>query len=190
MYKGFNYMSEPFAKEYLNCKLLRSDYDDVIKLLDNSPFSLNDKPLYLGVSYCLTDRIEQAESILLPKENSDRSYDLLLYSIRNYKSGKTKSPALALAFSSIVPGSGKFYTGDWKDGLIALSFVSLSAWQSYRGFKKNGVESLYGWLYGVASVSFYIGNLYGSVKSANMYNMRRQESFESNVQDIFMHTLE
>lgn len=104
-------------------------------------------------------------------------YDAIL----NYRKYPKKSPVIAVGMSAIIPGSGKVYTGYWKDGLIALSFTALTAWQSYRGFSKKGSKSAIGWIYGAASFSFYIGNLFGSGKSAHMYNLRRK-------QDLFNET--
>ena len=81
-----------------------------------------------------------------------------------------KSPALALALSTLVPGLGKVYTKDWKDGIISLLFVATNAWQSYRGFSKDGIGSPYGWIFGTMALGFYTSNLFGSWKSASDYN--------------------
>lgn len=81
-----------------------------------------------------------------------------------------KKTWISLTSSAIIPGSGKIYSGFWKDGLMTLLFVSASAWQSYRGFSKNGIESVYGWVFGGLSLSFYAGNLYGSIKATHKRN--------------------
>ncbi len=100
-----------------------------------------------------------------------------------------KDPGLSLMMSAVIPGSGKVYSGYWKDGLFSFLFIGVTAWQSYRGFSKNGSQSVYGWLMGGISLSFYTGNLYGSYKAANKtnHNLDHQilESFEETFLDTY-----
>lgn len=94
-----------------------------------------------------------------------------LYSIvKRSSSLPYKNPNLALAMSVVIPGTGKIYAGQWKDGLFSLLFTGMSAWQSYRAFHKEGVKSAFGWFYGGVSLGFYLGNLYGSYKAVSKYN--------------------
>jgi TM2 domain-containing membrane protein YozV len=97
-----------------------------------------------------------------------------------------KSPALALGLSAILPGSGKFYTGNWKDGLIALVFVGANAFSSYRGFNKHGIESAYGWIFGGLAAGFYAGNLYGSYQAATRYNQKLNDELLDKVQKAIL----
>ncbi|HKK42149.1 MAG TPA: hypothetical protein VJ963_07055, partial [Bacteroidales bacterium] len=92
-----------------------------------------------------------------------------------------KSPFVAGAFSAIVPGTGKFYTKNWADGVFSMIFVAGSAWQAYRGFKKHGSASAYGWTFASVSASFYLGNIYGSVKAAKRYNKNRRDEINNQV---------
>lgn len=96
-----------------------------------------------------------------------------------------KSPVLAGVMSGIIPASGRFYAHDWKDGLFSLLFISTSAWQSYRGFRKNGVESVRGWIFGGFTAGFYLGNIYGSAKAARRYNDVRQEKYLFSTKQLF-----
>lgn len=89
-----------------------------------------------------------------------------------YSQAKTKSPLTAGILSSILPGSGRIYTKDYTNALMSLLFIGGSAWQSYRRFEKNGISSVSGWIYGGISLGFYLGNIYGSVKSAKRYNKK------------------
>ena len=89
-----------------------------------------------------------------------------------YLNQKHKKPWLAAGYSLLIPGLGKVYTSDWKDGLISLLFVSGNTWQAYRGFKKYGTQSAYGWIFGSIAVGFYTGNIFGSFKAAKLYNKR------------------
>ena len=90
------------------------------------------------------------------------------------KNQSYKKPALAAFMSAIVPGSGKFYTKNWKDGAIALLFVAANSWQAYRGFNKYGNQSAYGWVFGTIALGFYGGNVYGSYKAAKKYNQQTE----------------
>lgn len=79
--------------------------------------------------------------------------------------GLVKKPWLAAFYSGLIPGLGKVYTGEWKDGLYACAVVSAFSWLTYRFAEKKGF-SPYTVLYGSMAFSFYIGNIYGSWKSA------------------------
>lgn len=99
----------------------------------------------------------------------DREYTGIMEQIAN---ARYSSPGLALALSAVLPGSGKVYTGNWKDGLVSLIFVGGTAFQAYRGYKTYGPGS--GFFIGYATVagSFYLGNLYGSFKAARKKNQQ------------------
>jgi len=97
---------------------------------------------------------------------------------------KHKSPVVAATMSAIIPGTGKIYAGQWKDGAIALLFVAGNVWQSYRGFHKFGNKSAYGWIFAGLSAGFYIGNIYGSVKTAQRYNRKNEDKAIHHTLDI------
>jgi hypothetical protein len=80
------------------------------------------------------------------------------------------------------------YSGYWKDGFFSLLFTGMSAWQSYRGFKQKGTSSFYGWFMAGTSFSFYIGNLYGSVKAANRRNHEFNHMIYNDFEKVFIDT--
>jgi len=94
---------------------------------------------------------------------------------------KYKSPALAGIMSSVIPGTGKFYTKRNQDALYSLVLVGLMTWQAYDGFNEKGTKSVKGWLYASAGFIFYTGNIYGSVVSARLYNEKLNENIVQNV---------
>lgn len=98
---------------------------------------------------------------------------------------RRKSPAVSVGLSAVVPGLGKAYSGAWKDGLVSLVFVGLTAWQGYRGFNKNGTQSIYGWTFASLSFGFYIGNLYGSAKAARKFNRGQVQRIQHDVEAQF-----
>lgn len=99
--------------------------------------------------------------------------------------GKRKSPFLAGALSTIIPGMGRVYSGDWKDGLVSLIFTAGMAFQSYRGFNKDGIKSTRGWIYGGIGTGFYLGNIYGSVKSAKNKNKKKTNLLQHEASTLF-----
>jgi len=83
---------------------------------------------------------------------------------------RRKSPVLAGILSALIPGTGRMYAGRTTDGLFSLMTIALTAWQAYDGFHKEGTGSLKGWIYGSIGGFFYVGNVYGSVAAARIYN--------------------
>lgn len=96
-----------------------------------------------------------------------------------------KKPWLAGTMSTLVPGLGKVYTGYYKDGLIALLMTSISAYQAYRGYNARGPRSGLFIIYSGLTAGFYIGNIYGAVKSARQKNRKLDEAIDKKTRDIF-----
>lgn len=89
----------------------------------------------------------------------------------------TRSPLLAGILSTIVPGAGRLYTERLGDAFASLFMVSLTGWQAYDGFQRDGLSSVKGWTLGTISGIFYVGNIYGSVIAARVYNRRVADEF-------------
>jgi TM2 domain-containing membrane protein YozV len=96
-----------------------------------------------------------------------------------------KIPLLAAGLSTIVPGLGKVYTGNVKDGVIALIFVGINAFQSYRYFDKKGIKSAGGWIFGSLATGFYLGNIYGSAKAAKQKNKKNNDAYKKQLYEVF-----
>ncbi|MCR9064071.1 MAG: hypothetical protein NXI00_08905 [Cytophagales bacterium] len=99
--------------------------------------------------------------------------------------GKRKSPFLAGVMSTAIPGLGKAYTGDWKDGLVSLIFTGGMAFQAIRKFNQFGPNNYRPWVYTVIGSGFYLGNIYGSVKSAKNKNIKRINLLQHEASDLF-----
>lgn len=89
----------------------------------------------------------------------------------------TRSPFLAGTLSTIVPGAGRLYTGRFGDALTTLFTVGVTGWQAYDGFRRDGISSAKGWTLGTLCGIFYVGNIYGSVISARVYNRHITDEF-------------
>jgi TM2 domain-containing membrane protein YozV len=94
--------------------------------------------------------------------------------IKKYYSDKEnlpyRSPVLAAILSSIIPGAGKIYTGNYSDGVTSTILTGLLAFISYDNFKAK--HNFRGWLWGGLSAFFYAGNIYGSAASAQIFNAK------------------
>ena len=113
-----------------------------------------------------------------PEDNHLISDQKLLSLKVEYINMPTKSPVKAGILSTMLPGSGRVYTNDWKNGLLGFLFIAGTGWQSYSRFKKSGISSVGGWIYGGLSVGFYLGNIYGSVVSAKKYNRSQKKRID------------
>lgn len=111
-------------------------------------------------------------------------YDLISKS----REVRQKSPFWAGLFSSVIPATGRFYAGDYKDGLFSLVFIAGTAIQSYNRFNKNGISSAGGWIYGGIGFGFYLGNIWGSVKAAKRYNDKSYQSVYHDTKRYFNST--
>lgn len=88
---------------------------------------------------------------------------------------RPRSPMLGGVLSAIVPGAGRIYAGRTADGLLSMVAVTLTGWQAYRGFRRDGSESIRGWIFGSIGAFMYVGNVYGSVVSVKLRNETRAE---------------
>jgi tetratricopeptide (TPR) repeat protein len=89
-----------------------------------------------------------------------------------------RSPFFAGVLSTIVPGAGRLYTGlRIGDALTSLITIGVTGWQAYNGFRRDGLSSVKGWTLGTISGIFYVGNIYGSVISARVYNRQVEDEF-------------
>jgi TM2 domain-containing membrane protein YozV len=186
-----SHASQFISREYYGLKILTNrndDFLDEISLNDN--LSENDKA-FLASTYLLLDlKVDQARNVLSGADhNSMIALNDLLKITEEISDFKFKSPFLSGLLSTIIPGSGKFYTGSVGDGIITMTMVGSMAWQAYRGFDKNGIESVYGWVFATIGAGFYIGNIWGSVKAANKYNYQQKDRIRIRVKTIFNHNL-
>ncbi len=104
---------------------------------------------------------------------------------KGYLALKFKKPFVAAGLSAVVPGSGKIYAGEWKDGLVSLLFVGGNAYQAYRGLKKGGLKSVYAWIFGSIGLFFYLGNVYGSAKAARHHNQHIKSKYYQKVYSVY-----
>jgi hypothetical protein len=103
---------------------------------------------------------------------------------------KMKKPWVATALSVPVPGLGKVYAGEWKDGVISLLFVGINTWQAVRRFDQEGVDTFWGWIHGGFALGFYSGNLYGSHKAARRQNQKKIKRLQHDTEALIFPLLD
>lgn len=86
-----------------------------------------------------------------------------------------KNPLLSSILSAMIPGAGKFYTGEITDGIFALISTGLFSFLAYDNF--NAGHDFRGWLFTGLAAGFYSGNIYGSYASAQIYNIKYKYEF-------------
>lgn len=187
LYTNLDIIPASSALEYSKLLLLKSDYQIANDFLtSNQNIAQSDKIILMATSEVLQDNYKQAKEILavLKPEDHKLAADFQNLVNQSFKI-KKKSPAVAGLMSAIVPGTGRFYARDWRDGIVAMLFTGVMAFQSYRGFSKSGVESTRGWIYGAIGFGFYLGNIHGSVVSAKNYNRKSYQRIRTKVDNLF-----
>lgn len=172
------YSAEAFAKSMLT--FAKPDSAAIAKELRAAGLSSNRVSVYSGISLGMNGKWTQSYELLSKlsvPENDGLPVGALALLMKEAAAKPDKKPWLAASMSAIVPGSGKFYTGDWTDGLMSLIFVGATAYQSYRGFNDKGLKSARGWIFGGLSLGFYTGNIYGSVVAAKKKNQKKKDAY-------------
>ena len=186
-FNSYSTIPGEIAPDFGKMLLYEKKYDETDKFLNANKNLTSENKLFFHLSsQMLQENYKSAGKLLEQNARDQAGYISDYEKILNLeKKFHFKKPGISIAMSAIIPGSGKFYSGFWKDGLISFIFVSATTYQSYRGFNKNGVKSVYGWIFGGLATGFYIGNLYGSGKAANQHNVVFRTKIHQQVEDIF-----
>ncbi|MEP0860726.1 MAG: hypothetical protein HRF52_04750 [Ignavibacterium sp.] len=117
-------------------------------------------------------------------ENSDEDFLVLKKFYQQRKNPDYKSELVAGILSAIVPGSGKIYTEEYGDGVTAFLLTGIFTYLAYDNFKND--HKFRGYLFtGIAS-GFYLGNIYGSVASAQIFNAKIDFNFLELLSDFLI----
>jgi hypothetical protein len=186
-YPDAAHMPGNFSITHSQMLLLNREYEKLKNFIElNKNLSEKQKFFFRLNSSLFEKEWENARQTWNTSDSSFKStfpgYDKLLAEI---PAGKYKSPALATGLSIILPGSGKFYTKNWVDGLLSFVTIGALSFQAYRGFSSKGINSSYGWVFGSLAFGFYSGNVYGSYKAAKAYNSNLDKKFAENVEKEF-----
>jgi hypothetical protein len=176
-------MPQMLATEFVKLQLLTDSLSVAENFIQRkNKLTLENKTVFQSCNLLLSGEYNQAS--LLVKEGASKNPAFPAGIIKLTDKAvmvKFKSPFIAAGFSAIIPGTGKFYTKNWADGVFAMLFVGGNAWQAYRGFHEHGLKSGYGWAFASLSASFYIGNVFGAVKAARRYNKNKRNEINNKV---------
>ena len=176
---GFFENADPIVKEKINhvqaSFLFKERNSDAFSVFAESDSVAGNKELFSPEFLNLIT----ASDLLLKKNISELSVlcGQLVPDYSNFQklaelssSYKEKSPATALFFSMILPGSGMWYTGSF--GAFLSSFLSIGSFVAgtiVTGIQTNW-KSWQPYVFGACGLVLYITDLYGSYQSAKRYN--------------------
>lgn len=146
---------------------------------------INSKSLYANNAYRLKNTalllyktdLPEKESFLIPFEDEEKKTLSNFYNLK--KNPPYKSEALAGVLSAIIPGSGKIYTKDYGDGITAFLLTGLFTYLAYTNFEHD--HPTRAWIFAALGAGFYVGNIYGSVASAQIFNAKVNFEFDEGV---------
>jgi len=169
------------SDEYIKLMLSRRSFVTADSLIKQwNPYS---KDFLRASSFVLQRKYKDFDSLYSGNNMHDESLKGIKLKVEDITNVKLKSPLLAASMSIVIPGTGKMYYGDWKDGFVSLLIVAANAWQSYRGFSKKGSDSAYGWISAGVSLGFYSGNIWGTWKGTKRRNKRLLEEKYYNAEE-------
>ena len=84
-----------------------------------------------------------------------------------------KSPMVAAGLSTIIPGTGRIYTGRFLDGLMGLWMVLLPGMAAYGSFQDS--QSMKGNFFAGITLIFWIGEIYGAYRTAKYYHRPKKD---------------
>ncbi len=106
--------------------------------------------------------------VLFPEGKYSADADKLAVMVSGEKKRDKKNSLLAGLSSAIIPGSGYFYTGNYRLGAISLITNGALIFLAYDGYRKeNAFQMLF---FSVVEFSFYNYSIVGSIRSAQEYN--------------------
>jgi len=179
----YQYSNEIFNRISAHSKFYPDAYLLSLKnklLIESKSLSLEDKHSFdtkyaeritklKSISKLYDENISMSkEKFIEPFDEAEQKIVSMFYDLKT--NPLYKSPALAGFMSAIIPGSGKFYIGEWGDGVTALVVTGLFAFLAYDNFQAD--HTTRAWIFTGLGAFFYAGNIYGSIASAQIFNAR------------------
>ncbi len=94
-----------------------------------------------------------------------------------------KNKEIALAFSILIPASGKYYLKQNTDATLGLLLTSLYGGLAYSAFYKSGVSSVFAWINCAAFGALYVGNILGTASAVNRFNNKINIELKNAIKD-------
>ena len=179
-------LSEEARLLFYESIFFQNDYKSLRELADKKNYSSSkfakeiERLKYL--SYFLDNSALPDENVVL-KNFPDSVHSRLINFYQQKKFPLYKSPTTAIILSTLIPGSGKIYTGEVGDGITSFIATALTTFLAVTNF--NADHQFRGWLFSGLAAFFYAGNIYGSAASAQIYNAKIQFNFNKEVKLFF-----
>ena len=94
-----------------------------------------------------------------------------------------KSPQTAGLLAAVLPGSGHFYLGRYKDGTTAFLLNFSFIWGAVASFQQGNYAV--GGILTFFEVGWYTGNIYSAVGAAHKYNKWEEDRFRDDIEKKF-----
>ncbi len=176
--------SPTLEKEFISTLLFASDRSAFSDALNQCVTLTDEESIRISVEQALLDRDWSTALDRLTSAPASRWKDVYVEKSSTALAFRPKKPWLASTMSVFLPGSGKIYAKNTKEGITSFLFVAALGYQSYRAFDQRGTKSVGGWIYGTLGLGFYLGNIYGAQQSAKNYNKRKRSEIHSEVDHI------
>jgi len=178
---------EDFAIEYYSVLFHQNQFNDADSFIkENKTIKQPKRAEYILGGLLMQYKWAEAKTIgddfLLSNQESTKFCCLYNIALQGMDI-KYKKPGGAALLSALIPGSGKVYTKNWKDGIYAFIFISTFSWLTYKSISNDALvfNSVF---YGTITLSFYLANIYGSYKSAVKYNQKLNKNKTNEVQNV------
>lgn len=160
-----------------------------IEMFSNIPELRQKAAFFRGVSAIYSFKWEQARNAFQIYFNNHpekkyyeagKNLDFLLDKGQNLK---YKSPKLAKILSTILPGSGQIYSGDWGNGINALAINTATGYLLVNDLiKRRYLDAIFNSLF--LFERFYRGNRYCAEESVKKYNKNINQKFTEKILEI------
>lgn len=182
------YKNDPMALdsefEMTECLYLSQDYisaeDGYRKFIDTKGYErFKDISIYrIGLSNLHLKETERAKESFRSIKEPSPLYTLsseMAEKTSEFEKLKRKNPLLAGILSAMIPGTGQFYNGRIKDGIIALLTNGLFIWGTYECYRREYYSLAV--VTSVFSFGWYAGNIFGAVNGAHRHNFEKEKVF-------------
>ncbi|MFN3873310.1 MAG: hypothetical protein ACK4R9_09940 [Ignavibacterium sp.] len=158
---------------------LKEDEASLEHIIADKNNSIND---LLKLKFALKLSKNQAADIQNLLSYDDEDFTVLKKFYYQRKNPDYKSELTAGILSAIIPGSGKIYTEQYSDGVTSFILTGIFSYLAYDNLKYE--HKFRGYLFTGIAAGFYLGNIYGSVASAQIFNAKVDFNFIRSLSDF------
>lgn len=159
---------------------LKEDSKSLDKIANNIYQSSIELKKILIAFYLKTNQLDNVNNDFFQLNDNDM---IILKSFYERKKNPAyKSEIVAGILSAIIPGSGKIYTENYGDGITALIITGIFSYIAYDNFKHSHQFRAY--LFSGLAAGFYLGNIYGSIASAQIFNVKVDFNFLNDLSEF------